>query len=51
MNCQKQKSNLKMRLTLFVVFSIMTNFSFAQNLDLNPTPQQFISEGSIGNAN
>lgn len=47
MNRQRQKSTLKMRLTFVIAFVLISNFSFAQSLNMNPTPQQFISEGSM----
>ncbi|MDD7915356.1 beta-N-acetylglucosaminidase [Polaribacter ponticola] len=47
MNRQKQKSTLKMRIILLVAFVLVSNFGFAQNLNINPTPQQFVSKGTI----
>ncbi|WP_240915519.1 beta-N-acetylglucosaminidase [Polaribacter sp. 20A6] len=44
---KKNKTNLKMRLTFLIAFVLVSNFSVAQSLDINPTPQQFMSEGSI----
>ena len=44
---KKNKTNLKMRLSFLIAFVLVSNFSVAQSLDINPTPQQLMSEGSI----